>query len=131
MVFALCIVLFIINQPGSPEGKLTWSILTLLLPVVGGMFYLYVKMQPGYRVLERRLEQIYKETEKFVQQDESVLEALRAADKGTAQLVQYVHKHGNFSVYQNTAVKYFPLGEDKFDEMLKQLQKAENFIKNH
>ena len=128
VVFALTIVLVIINQSGSPEGKLTWAILTLLLPVVGGMFYLYVKMQPGYRVLERRLEGVYKETEQFVQQEESVLNALAEADKGTAQLVQYVHKHGNFSVYQNTEVKYFPLGEDKFAEMLKQLEKAEKFI---
>lgn len=128
MVFALCIVLIIINQSGSPEGKLTWSILTLLLPVVGGMFYLYVKTQPGYRLLERHLEGIYKETEQFVQQEESVLNALAEADKGTAQLVQYVHKHGNFSVYQNTDVKYFPQGEDKFAEMLNQLEKAEKFI---
>ena len=54
-----------------------------------------------------------------------MLNALTEADKGTAQLVQYVHKHGNFSVYQNTDVKYFPLGEDKFAEMLKQLEKVE------
>lgn len=128
MVFALCIVLLIINKEGSPETKLTWTILTMLLPLVGGLFYLFVEMQPGYRLLGRRLKSIYKSTEDYVQQEESVMAALEEADKGTARLAQYVRKNGNFPVYQNTRVKYFPLGEDKFAEMLLQLEKAEQFI---
>ena len=128
MLFALAIVLIIINKEGSPEIKLSWSIITLLLPVVGGLFYLFVEMQPGYRVLQRRLNQIYKQTEDHVQQDRAVMEALTEADRNTAGLASYVQKHGNFSVYQNTKVKYFPLGEDKFEAMLEELEKAEKFI---
>ena len=128
MVFALAIVLIIINKEGNPEVKLSWSIITMLLPVVGGLFYLYVKMEPGYRLLQRRLDSIYKRTETYVQQDKAVLEALEKADRNTAGLASYVHKHGNFSVYQNTRVKYFPLGEDKFAAMLEELEKAEKFI---
>ena len=128
MSFALAIVLIIINKEGSPEIKLSWSIITLLLPVVGGLLYLFVEMQPGYRMLQRKLEHIYKRTEDFVQQDAQVLEALAKADRNTAGLASYVHKHGNFSVYQNTRVKYFPLGEDKFEAMLEELEKAEKFI---
>ena len=111
MLFALAIVLIIINKEGSPEIKLSWSIITMLLPVVGGLFYLFVEMQPGYRVLQRRLNQIYKQTEDHVQQDAAVIETLARADRNTAGLASYVQKHGNFSVYQNTKVKYFPLGE--------------------
>ena len=128
MSFALAIVLIIINKEGSPEIKLSWSIITLLLPVVGGLLYLFVEMQPGYRMLQRKLEHIYKRTEDFVQQDAQVLEALAKADRNTAGLASYVHKHGNFPVYQNTRVKYFPLGEDKFEAMLAELEKAEKFI---
>ncbi len=128
MVFALCIVLTIINKEESPETKLMWTIITMLLPLVGGALYLYVKMQPGYRFLEKRLNSIYKQTKDYVQQDKSVLQALENADKGTARLAGYVHKNGNFPVYQNTKVKYFPLGEDKFEAMLEELAKAEKFI---
>lgn len=128
MAFALAIVLIIINKEGSPEIKLSWSIITLLLPVVGGLFYLFVEMQPGYRMLQRKLEHIYKRTEDYVQQDAQVLEELAKADRNTAGLASYVHKHGNFPVYQNTRVRYFPLGEDKFEAMLAELEKAEKFI---
>ena len=128
MVFALCIVLIIINKEESPENKLMWTIITMLLPLVGGALYLYVEMQPGYRLLEKRLNNIYKRTEDYVQQDIAVMHALEEADKGTARLARYVHKNGNFPVYQNTRVKYFPLGEDKFAAMLEELAKAEKFI---
>ena len=45
MLFGLGIVLTIINKEGSPEVKLSWTIITMLLPLVGGLFYLFVKMQ--------------------------------------------------------------------------------------
>lgn len=128
MAFALLIVLIIINKEGGPETKLTWAIITLMLPVVGGLFYLFVEMQPGYRLLEKRLKGIYAQTEEYVKQDAAAREALEQADQGTARLADYVRKNGNFSVYQNTRVRYFPLGEDKFEEMLRQLKRAEKFI---
>ena len=31
-------------------------------------------------------------------------------------------------MYENTAVTYFPLGEKKFEELLRQLEQAERFI---
>lgn len=128
LVFALGIVLIIINKEGSPEVKLSWSIITLLLPVVGGLLYLFVEMQPGYRMLERKLSNIYKRTEEYVKQNAEVLENLTQADRNTAGLASYVHRHGNFAVYQNTRVKYFPTGEDKFAAVLEELEKAEQFI---
>ncbi|MBR2383954.1 MAG: cardiolipin synthase [Anaerotignum sp.] len=128
VLFGLLIVLIIINKEGSPEVKLSWSIITMMLPVVGGLLYLFVEMQPGYRLLQRKLDTIYKRTEDYVQQDAEVLEALEKADRNTAGLASYVHRHGNFPVYRNTRVKYFPLGEDKFAVMLEELEKAEKFI---
>ena len=79
LAFALAIVLTIINKEGSPEVKLSWTIITMMLPVVGGLLYLFVEMQPGYRLLQRRLENIYKQTEEHVKQDEAVLKALEEA----------------------------------------------------
>lgn len=128
VLFGLVIVLIIINKEGNPEVKLSWSIITMMLPVVGGLLYLFVEMQPGYRLLQRKLNNIYKRTEDYVQQDEQVLQDLAEIDRNTAGLASYVHKHGNYPIYQNTRVKYFPLGEDKFEAMLVELEKAEKFI---
>ena len=128
MVLGLGIVLLILNKETIPETKLMWTVITMLLPLVGAALYVYVEMQPGYRLLAKRLKDIYKQTEAFVQQDEAVLDALEQEDIGTAQLARYVHKNGNFATYQNTEVTFFPLGEDKFAAMLTELEQAEQFI---
>ena len=41
VAFGLCITLIIINKAGNPEMKLSWAVVTLLLPVLGGVLYLY------------------------------------------------------------------------------------------
>ncbi|OLA23448.1 MAG: cardiolipin synthase [Faecalibacterium sp. CAG:82-related_59_9] len=128
MVLGLGIVLLILNKETTPETKLMWTVITMLLPLVGAALYVYVETQPGYRLLAKRLNDIYKQTEAFVQQDEAVLDALEQKDIGTAQLARYVHKNGNFATYQNTEVTFFPLGEDKFAAMLTELEQAEQFI---
>lgn len=128
VAFGLCITLVIINKTGNTEMKLSWAIITMLLPALGGMLYLYVDMHPGHRMLEWRLNQIFTETADCAGQDRAVYEALEKADKGTARLADYVRKNGNTPVYGNTRVKYFSLGEDKFAELLRQLEQAEEFI---
>ena len=128
MVLGLGIVLLILNKETTPETKLMWTVITMLLPLVGAALYVYVETQLGYRLLAKRLNDIYKQTEAFVQQDEAVLDALEQKDIGTAQLARYVHKNGNFATYQNTEVTFFPLGEDKFAAMLTELEQAEQFI---
>ena len=39
-------------------------------------------------------------------------------------LANYMNQRGGYPIYQNTEVTYFPLGEDKFEEMKKQLKAA-------
>ena len=61
-------------------------------------------------------------------QPEGVLERLAGDPSGTDDLAKYLNRSGCFPVYDNTEVTYFPLGEDKFDAMLEELEKAEKFI---
>ena len=39
-----------------------------------------------------------------------------------------MNRSGSYPVYDRSAVTYFPLGERKFEEMLRQLERAEHFI---
>lgn len=128
IVFGLLIVLYIINRPSNPSVQLSWVILTLAVPVVGGLLYLYVETHIGHRIVERQLASLYRETEKFVQQDETIMNELRRRDMGTARLADYIRSNGNFSIYQNTRVVYFPIGEAKLAAMLEELEKAEEYI---
>lgn len=56
------------------------------------------------------------------------MEALLKENPQVAALAHYMHRSGCHPVCNRTAVTYFPLGEDKFEEMLRQLEAAEHFI---
>ena len=53
------------------------------------------------------------------------MERFEKHNKGAAALARYMQRSGCHPVYDQTMVTYFPSGEDKFDEMLKQLDLAE------
>lgn len=127
-VFALIIAIIIINREENPAFQIAWLIPVLLIPFFGGLFYLFVQSQLGYRILHRRMSVLIDETRKYAQQKNSVTLELQEKNPAEWRLTQYAFSQGDFPIYENTAVKYFPLGEDKFEEMLIQLEKAEKFI---
>lgn len=127
-IFAVLIIIAIVNRKDNPSIQLTWAILTLVVPIVGGLLYLYIAIRPEHRLLEKRLDDLYAETEKYVKQNQKVLERMKEKDIGTYRLANYVRDNGNFAIYQNTEVKYLKSGEEKLAELLVQLEQAEKFI---
>ena len=45
-----------------------------------------------------------------------------------AALARYIHRSGCYPVFERMAATYFPIGEEKWHEMLRQLEQAEHFI---
>lgn len=121
-------VLYLLNSPMNPKVKITWLVVIMLLPVFGALLFLYTQENVGHRVLQRHYARLNEETEKFLKQDLETEKKLKQPDPGAAALTHYVQRSGCYPVYEKTSVTYFPLGEDKFKEMLIQLEKAEHFI---
>lgn len=128
MLFALLIALVIINREEDAGFQIAWLIPVLLVPFFGGLFYLYVQSQFGNRILHKRLTTLFEETSAYTEQKDEVLAQLREENPAEARLAEYVFKNGNFPIYQGNAVKYFASGEEKFEELVVQLEQAKEFI---
>ncbi len=100
----------------------------MLLPVFGVFLFLYTQSDIGHRSLRKRLNQIIGDTKGRIPQKEDVLERFARENKGAAALSHYMARSGCHPVYDQVSVTYFPLGEDKFEEMLEELERAEHFI---
>lgn len=48
------------------------------------------------------------ETEPYLKQDEDVMNRLRLASRGNAQLAVYMKNHGGYPIYDKTYAEYFP-----------------------
>ncbi len=128
VIFTVFMVLYLLNSSMDPTAKITWLVVVMLLPVFGALLFLYTQKNVGHRALKNYYAQLNKETENSLSQDPETEKELQKADPGAAGLCRYVRRSGCYPVYNHTSVTYFPLGEDKFREMLIQLEKAEHFI---
>ena len=127
-ILGVIVLIYIINSEGNPAFKMTWMLCVLAFPVIGTLFYIYVKMQFGTRFMKDRLGKLKLETAPYMQQDQDVVDAIWASKSANAQLSYYLSHQLGFPTYRNTQVKYFPLGEYKFQSMVEELKKARRFI---
>ena len=127
-VFTVVMVLYLLNCRLDPTAKITWLVVVMLTPVFGALLYFYTRMDIGHRALKARFSHIIAMTKDSIPQSEEAYHSLEEEDPGAAALVRYIQRSGCHPVYNRTLVTYFPLGEDKFAELLRQLEGARHFI---
>ena len=128
VILSMASVIYIINEKGNPAFKMTWLLFVLLVPIVGVGFYIFVKTEIGTRYIGKRMQTLRIETEPFMQQNENIVDSMRSSRLANTNLSHFLYRQLNFPTYGNTEAKYFPLGEDKFDALIDELEKAERFI---
>lgn len=128
LLLSVVVVIYIINGNGNTSFKITWMLLILISPILGTAFYGFMKMQPGTSYLEKRFGVLNNQMKPYMQQDKELLEQLRVSKAANANLVTYMNNQISFPVYKNTTVTYFSSGEEKFEELKKQLRQAEEYI---
>ena len=128
ILFSACMVLYLINSRIDPTAKITWLIVIMLMPIFGALLFWFTQSELGHRALKSRVDQLIQQTNPLVPQDPDTLEHLKEEAPGAAGLAAYINRTGCHPVYENTSVTYFPMGEDKWAEMLRQLEQAQHFI---
>ena len=127
-VFTVAMVLYLFNSSMDSSSKLTWMIVIAVVPFIGAFFLFYSRTNVGHRTIQERSETLIRRTKDTLPQDEKVLRDLEKDPYGTEDLHRYLNRSGCFPIYKDTDVTYFPLGENKFEAMLAELEKAESFI---
>ena len=127
-ILAVIILMYVLNARQNSSYKMMWIILILVVPVIGVSFYIYTRLQPGTRFIAGRVGELLEEEQPFLKTGEATEKALQCEPKIDTGLFRYLYEYGKYPTYCDASVKYFPLGEDKFNEMIYQLERAEDFI---
>ena len=127
-VMSAILVIHIANSDINSAYKLSWEFLILSLPALGALFYLLLKIHPEIKIIKVRLAHLINETKEYLKQDEDILMELKNKNDELYGLTKYVSEYGGFPSYKNTRVKYFSIGEDKFERLKIELKKAKEFI---
>ncbi|MDY3994017.1 MAG: cardiolipin synthase [Evtepia sp.] len=128
VILSVCIVLYIVNSRTDPTAKITWLLLIMLVPVFGGLLLLYTKTDMGHRAIRDKMSQTIASTRNLTPQDPETMKRVEQESPETAALAHYIARSGSYPIFDSTEVRYFPLGDDLFPELLEQLERAEHFI---
>ena len=121
-------ILYLFNNSMDFSAKLSWMFVLSVLQVPGAIFLLFTQLNVGYRKLSKREKDLIRKTHSAIEQSQDVLDQLEDDNSGTYALAKYLNRTGCFPIYDNTEVTYFPIGEEKFEAMMKELETAEKFI---
>ena len=128
VLLSLAIVIWLVAKDDNPSYKITWIILIMTLPVLGGFFYLKF----GNKTIPSR----YREKSEAHRRSHAALYTEEAGD--TAALMEaypkfsvqtdYIRRISGYPAYTGTQVEYAPLGEDFFRMLCEELPRAQKFI---
>ena len=121
-------LIVILNSDDDPAFKLSWCIMVAVLPLFGIILYTFFHFDLGSRVHQKMLHKSMQASLPFIPDPPSSVIDLLQEDPGTSALTRYLQQHANAPAYSSTEVCYFPLGEDKFAQMLRQMAQAKEFI---
>ena len=126
--FMSILIIYIVNDDSDPNMKICWVMLLILVPTFGTLMYLYFRFQPASISLKNKLKKINLKSERYLNQDERMLNELFLQNKNVASLSKFIYEGNGLPVHRNTDVTYFKCGEDKYKALIEQLEEAQDFI---
>ncbi|MCR5237591.1 MAG: cardiolipin synthase [Lachnospiraceae bacterium] len=127
-ILSVVFSLYIILKREEGTYKILWLIVIMGLPLLGALLYLLVGNKGSGRRLKKKILPVRESLKGMLPEHEEVIEEISKKDKRIAQTLNYITETTGFPAYVCDDVKYYPLGEDMFTDMCKELEQAEKFV---
>ena len=127
-LLTIVVVLKLNSKHTNSAMKMPWVMLIMAVPVMGLCMYLLFELlgDPG---VGNRLRAVRKHLRREDREPvQKKLEQLSRQDPAVANQFRYLWNAGEYPVYTNTRVQYYPEAKDAFRDMKAALEKAEHFI---
>ena len=119
------VVISIINSPAKLSYKLAWIVPILTFPLFGGVLFLISGGNFPKRALHRAISHQQARSLEYLP---DCTETIRDIDDEHLQSHSQYLSRLHFPVYKNSAVKYYPVGDDGYQDLLAALESAKRFI---
>lgn len=127
-ILSIVMCVRIIAHEKKQAYKIVWIFLILLLPVFGGLFYLLFKWETAEKRVYKHFSKFENETRPLFSIGEDKLPQLERDCPELLPAARYLQKAEGFPVYTNTKTTFFPLGEFWYEDMIRELERAEKYI---
>lgn len=128
IVFGIFVFLDLVGKKESPEFKLPWLFLLIVLPIFGTVIYcLFGRSRMSYRQYGYMAETVCR-CKKYLELTSDENDKMRAFLGDKAGFETYLRTTSFTRGYLGSKAEYFNDGKPFFAELIKELEKAERFI---
>lgn len=127
-VFSIIVAISIINRPMNASFKLTWIVFVIGFPVFGALFYYILQSNIETRRYRKTFQHQANLLGQYGKTSDKVMNGLAKEDKEQLKLAHYMSEYVGYPLHTNTDAVYFSSGEAKFEALLEELKKAEQYI---
>ena len=124
----IIIVLWILNREINPSYKLAWTILILVLPILGVVLYLVFGRSRIAAIMQQQFERRVEESREYLRDRPETRARLEELDPSAANQSRYISDISRFPVHENTTAEYFQVGDDMFPVLVRELKQAKKYI---
>lgn len=126
-IIFLSIVIVLAKVNEFEYNQQFWIVVLLIFPGFGFLLYFLWGSERTNAKWKKRVRRIEDDLKKHMWQNPEIVKNFASEHPSKNQIANYLMRQG-FPLYQNTKVKYYPLGDDLAEELLQELVKAEKFI---
>ena len=91
-ILGVIILIYILNARQNSSFKLMWIIFILAVPIVGVVFFIYTKVQPGTKYIGDRIEKILEEETLFLRPSREAVNKVLVSSKHEFGLFKYIYE---------------------------------------
>lgn len=127
-ILSAVLIIYETNRTEEATFKMTWITLIAIIPVFGILFYLFARKGAISRNIGNDYKNAQESNRKYLTYDEEVKKELDAIDRREGSFAAYLARYGGSPAYTDTAVQYYPLGERMYEDIKREISRAEKFI---
>ncbi len=125
-IFSIIIVIGLVNDNRNASYKISWICIIAVFPITGHiMFMLWGNMRR--KKIDQRILKKLKRGTQFLQYDPEVIKKFTEKYPTKSRMTRYLESN-SFPLFKNNQVTYYPFGEEVFEAIFEEIDKAKNFI---
>jgi len=123
---SILIIILLINGNRNSSYKISWICIIAAFPVTGYIMFLLWGNRRRKRLDEKILEKLSRGS-RFYKYDPEIVRKFEMEHPEKGRMVKYMEYH-TFPLFKNNKIDYYSMGEDAFEAIFNEIERAQSFI---
>lgn len=125
-ILSIIIVIGLVNDNRNTSYKISWICIIAVFPITGHIMFMLWGNTRSKKLDQKILKKLQHGTE-FLEYNPEVMKKFAERYPTKSRMTRYLESN-SFPLYKNNKVVYYPMGEDVFNAIFEEIDKAEHFI---